>query len=148
MKVFSTEGLKTANTDFTTGGWKILSRTIDIAANFVTSPVVRFTVTGTIELDIQGEITEVAYSQGNQTEIAYKEYNFSAWYLPPTGGYEGRFFSQKINYGTPFMSNMTMTLESNTQMTINAKSKDYATSHSVMLKVYCNDWSKVTISYP
>lgn len=147
MKVYNSQGLVSANADFTGSGWRIISRTIDVPTNYTNLSVFRFTATGNTELDIQGELIEVAYPQGNQTEISYREFDFSVWLLPGTGG-EGRFYNQKVAYGSPYTSTATPTLTGTNQYDLYVRSKEYATTHCVTLKVYCTHWNLVTLTYP
>lgn len=147
MKVYNSQGLVSANADFTGSGWRIISRTIDVPTNFTVLPVFRFTAAAGNELNIQGELIEVAYPQGNQTEISYREFDFSVW-LSSGLGSESRFYNQKVAYGSPYTSTATPTLTGTNQYDLNVKSKDYATTHCVTLKVYCTHWNLVTITYP
>jgi hypothetical protein len=133
-------------------GWKILTRTVNIAANYQVKEWIRFTGTGG-EMNINGIIYEFAYPQGNQTEMTYKETSVGVWLRPDYPAYELRSYDTIFYMGSPYTqtqgpSGGTTTGPNTSWIGFNAKSKDYATSHTMTIKAYCNDWSRITITYP
>ena len=152
MKVYDDSGIHMTYPDSTQNGFKIISRTKNVATNYTESEWVRFTGTGG-ELNINGVLTEVAYPQGNQTEISLKEFAVGTWLYPNYPGGEIRNYDNAFTFGSPYTQTKgpvlgTTSSPNTAYVSFYMKSKDYATTHTMMFKVYCNDWSRITITYP
>lgn len=152
MRINSNEGLHMTYPNSTMHGWRILSRTVDVATNYVSKEWLRITGTGG-ELNVSGLLCEFACPQGNQTEITYRETNVGVWLYPNSPSLEVRTYDVVFSFGSPFTqttiaSGGTSSSPNTSWISFWVKSKDYATKHSITFRVYCNDWSRVTITYP
>lgn len=160
MKVYSTNGVNFDVTNNNTG-WRTFSRTINAPSNYNSVPVITFRASGTGgEMNLNGRATEVAYPQGNQTEISYREWALGLWVYPEYPSWELRVWVNSStngqgpipSYGSPYTQNQ-IPLGTNpstgvVDWTLYAKSKDYATTHCWQYTIFCQNWSRIQVIYP
>lgn len=160
MKVHNSSGLAfpTQNVNY---GWKTFARTVNIYSTYTNVPVIVFTCTGGYPtVNLNGRATEVAFPTANQTEISYRNWAFSGELNAPANTGEVRVWTNSssngngpiLSLGSPFTQTAAPTLNNpstgNVNFTFYARSKDYNTTHCWQYTMFCQDWSKITVTYP
>ena len=159
MRVYNsgTNGLSFPTQDVNYG-WKTFARTISIYSTYTNSPVISFLSSGTsTESNLHGRASEVAFPTANQTEISYRNFAFSCWLYPLTGGGEIRVWTNTSSngngpiksFGSPYTQFVSPVFGSGvSSVTFYARSKDYNTTHCIQYTMFCQDWSTITVTYP
>ena len=113
MKVYSTNGVDFSVNNNNTG-WRTFSRTVNAPSGYSSVPVITFRASGTGgEMNLNGRATEVAFPQGNQTEISYRDWAFGLWVYPEYPSWEVRVWVNSStngqgpipSYGSPYTQN-------------------------------------------